>query len=400
MRAGSTGATRSPQVARDFNAMADRLAEYRSSSLGELLQAQHAAQATIDSLHRSGGGADARGRAAQRQPGGEPSARHQRRGGQPTRSAALEPAPQGGVQRLRRACAHGQGRLHAQGAGGGDRRGHARRAALPALARQPGARRVGRRRRADGRDAGRDAPAPLRRAEERPGGHGGARVPHAAHLAAHGHPPVRRRHRRPAHAQAGRPALRRARGLRAAAGHRRRPARPVAHPGRAHRDPRARRAVARAARGHARHRTASLARDKGVTLELGAPMFDRAVHADPERLNLVLTNLVTNAIRHTPAGGHVQLRSAPHAPAAGALRGDRQRRRHRRPSGCPTCSTASSASPARRRAAASASGSTSAKRSSRPTADRSASRASPGHGSIFWFTLPAAPQLDANAALG
>ncbi len=54
------------------------------------------------------------------------------------------------------------------------------------------------------------------------------------------------------------------------------------------------------------------ARDKGVELGLGAPLFDRVVLADPERLGLVLTNLVTNAIRHTPAGGSVQLRSAPH----------------------------------------------------------------------------------------
>jgi signal transduction histidine kinase len=53
------------------------------------------------------------------------------------------------------------------------------------------------------------------------------------------------------------------------------------------------------------------ARDKGVTVELGAPMADRPVMADRDRLDLVLTNLVTNAIRHTPPGGHVQLRSAP-----------------------------------------------------------------------------------------
>ena len=43
-----------------------------------------------------------------------------------------------------------------------------------------------------GRPAGRDAPAPLRRAAQRPGGHRGARVPHAADLAAHGHPPLPR----------------------------------------------------------------------------------------------------------------------------------------------------------------------------------------------------------------
>ncbi|HEY7163956.1 MAG TPA: ATP-binding protein [Candidatus Binatia bacterium] len=38
------------QLARDFNAMADRLSQYRNSSLGELLQAQLAMQAAIDSL--------------------------------------------------------------------------------------------------------------------------------------------------------------------------------------------------------------------------------------------------------------------------------------------------------------------------------------------------------------
>jgi signal transduction histidine kinase len=54
------------------------------------------------------------------------------------------------------------------------------------------------------------------------------------------------------------------------------------------------------------------ARDKGVTLELGAPLMQRAVLADPDRVALVLSNLVVNAIRHTPAGGHVRLRSAPH----------------------------------------------------------------------------------------
>ncbi|MFI5288435.1 MAG: histidine kinase dimerization/phospho-acceptor domain-containing protein, partial [Polyangia bacterium] len=38
------------QLAREFNTMADRLAEYRSSSLGELLHAERASQAAIDSL--------------------------------------------------------------------------------------------------------------------------------------------------------------------------------------------------------------------------------------------------------------------------------------------------------------------------------------------------------------
>ena len=47
---GSQGATSSPSSRTAFNAMADRIAEYRRSSLGELLQAQQAAQAAIDSL--------------------------------------------------------------------------------------------------------------------------------------------------------------------------------------------------------------------------------------------------------------------------------------------------------------------------------------------------------------
>ena len=38
------------QLAREFNTMADRLGQYRRSSLGELLQAQQASQAAIDSL--------------------------------------------------------------------------------------------------------------------------------------------------------------------------------------------------------------------------------------------------------------------------------------------------------------------------------------------------------------
>jgi two-component system, NtrC family, sensor histidine kinase KinB len=49
-RASLQGNDELAQLARDFNAMADRLAQYRNSSLGELLQAQLAMQAAIDSL--------------------------------------------------------------------------------------------------------------------------------------------------------------------------------------------------------------------------------------------------------------------------------------------------------------------------------------------------------------
>lgn len=53
------------------------------------------------------------------------------------------------------------------------------------------------------------------------------------------------------------------------------------------------------------HRT--IARDKGVALEIeDGPALPRA-EVDPEKLGIVLANLVSNAVRHTPAGGRVSL---------------------------------------------------------------------------------------------
>jgi NtrC-family two-component system sensor histidine kinase KinB len=49
-RARVHGGAEVAQLAASFNAMADRIEEYRRSSLGEMLQAQLAAQATLDSL--------------------------------------------------------------------------------------------------------------------------------------------------------------------------------------------------------------------------------------------------------------------------------------------------------------------------------------------------------------
>ncbi len=55
----------------------------------------------------------------------------------------------------------------------------------------------------------------------------------------------------------------------------------------------------------------AVAQKAQVELELGAPSIDRPVAADPDRVQLVLSNLVANAIRHTPAHGRVDLRAAP-----------------------------------------------------------------------------------------
>jgi signal transduction histidine kinase len=55
----------------------------------------------------------------------------------------------------------------------------------------------------------------------------------------------------------------------------------------------------------------ALAADKAVTLALGALSVERQVLADPDRVQLVVSNLVQNAIRHTPAGGSVELRAVP-----------------------------------------------------------------------------------------
>ena len=60
-----------------------------------------------------------------------------------------------------------------------------------------------------------------------------------------------------------------------------------------------------------------LATEKSIDLSVSALTVDRPVLADPDRVQLVLTNLVQNAIRHTPAGGRVELRAAPEV---GALR--------------------------------------------------------------------------------
>ena len=48
---------------------------------------------------------------------------------------------------------------------------------------------------------------------------------------------------------------------------------------------------------------------KGVALELDTSAAGTDVHADPVRLTQVVTNLLSNALRHTPTGGRVTVRA-------------------------------------------------------------------------------------------
>lgn len=53
------------------------------------------------------------------------------------------------------------------------------------------------------------------------------------------------------------------------------------------------------------HRT--MAREKGVVLEAERPTSPVTLQIDPDRMAIVLANLASNAIRHTPRGGRVSL---------------------------------------------------------------------------------------------
>jgi signal transduction histidine kinase len=54
-----------------------------------------------------------------------------------------------------------------------------------------------------------------------------------------------------------------------------------------------------------------LAEERGLRLSHFLPPFGDEVFIDPERLELVFANLITNAIRHTPAGGSIEIRALP-----------------------------------------------------------------------------------------
>jgi signal transduction histidine kinase len=54
-----------------------------------------------------------------------------------------------------------------------------------------------------------------------------------------------------------------------------------------------------------------LAEERGLRISHVLPPFDEEVFADPDRLELVFANLITNAVRHTPSGGSIEIRVLP-----------------------------------------------------------------------------------------
>jgi two-component system, OmpR family, sensor histidine kinase CiaH len=59
-----------------------------------------------------------------------------------------------------------------------------------------------------------------------------------------------------------------------------------------------------------------LARDEGVQMALHADAEPATVEADPDRLQQVLLILIDNAIKHTPAGGSIDVRVGRHGQSA------------------------------------------------------------------------------------
>jgi signal transduction histidine kinase/HAMP domain-containing protein len=109
-RANVAGNDEIAAVATEFDTMADRLAEYRRSSLGELLQAQQASQAAIDSLPDPVLVLDAGGAILTTNSAAEPLLRAAGAGaGRAPSLAALEPDLRAVVERVRQHVLSGRG---------------------------------------------------------------------------------------------------------------------------------------------------------------------------------------------------------------------------------------------------------------------------------------------------
>jgi PAS domain S-box-containing protein len=146
--------------------------------------------------------------------------------------------------------------------------------------------------------------------------------------------------------------------------------------------------------GRAVDEHAEAARGAHVELEIGAPTINRAVDADPERVHLVLSNLLQNALRHTPDGGRVEVRAAPErdsvrfevrdsGPGIPAEYVPRLFERFFRVPGAPLGGAGL--------------GLYICKELVEAHGGKIGVESDPGQGAIFWFTLPNAPEATATA---
>ena len=285
--------------------MADRLAQYRQQLAGRAAAGAAAGAGGHRQPARSGAGVRRERAAAQRQPRGrDASCASPSRRRRASRWRAPSPRCATLVERVRAHVAGRRGRLRAEGlrGGGAGRDARRRRAIVPAAARHPG----------DDEKGGlvgatiilQDVTRLLRFDELK--NDLVATVAHefrtpltslrmAIHLCAE-------ESGRAAHREAGGSAVRRARGLRAAAGHRRRPAGPVAHPVGPHRaapPPRRRRSLVREAVHPFARRGAR--QERQLKSELFPGLGEVVV--DPERMQLVFANLsATRSATRRPAG--------------------------------------------------------------------------------------------------
>lgn len=135
-----------------------------------------------------------------------------------------------------------------------------------------------------------------------------------------------------------------------------------------------------------------VAQEAGQRLEVDIPDSLPPVRADHARLVQVLSNLVSNAMRHTPRDGWVRVGAEPHAAGVRFLVADSG-------SGIPPEDLArvfdrfyQAGEPGRGGGGGSGLGLTIARGLVEAQGGRMGVESQPGQGSVFWFTLPRAPE--------
>ncbi len=308
-----SGADEIAQLARDFNAMAESLAAVPAELARRAAPGAAGLAGGDRQPPRPGGRLRRERRGAQRERGGDrarAAPRPRRRRPARERAARGAGADRAGADPR----ALGEGAVRAPRLrGGAPRRAARRRAVVPAPRHARWSERTGRSR-GDGDPPGRHPAAAVRRAEERPRRHRRARVPHAAHLALDGDPPLPRGAGRPGHREAGGPALRRARrtapGSRASSTTCSTSPGSQAGPARVELAPHSAPLLVEAA--VAEHQGEAEAANVRLVAE---PIEPVEVLADRERVALVFSNLIRNALRHARVAGAVVVRGRAEGPA-------------------------------------------------------------------------------------